>query len=149
VEMKPEQQVMQEFHKGKLTCGLAGALEPGTKEIALVQEKLYVVTERTYSEKQFRNLPKRFCELVPKLKASDYDYIIFDMPPVNQTSITPRLAGLMDMVLLVIESEKTKQDVVRRVNSLLLESKANVTTVFNKTRNYIPVQLHQEYLNEV
>jgi len=27
---------------------------------------------------------------MPKLKASDYDYIIFDMPPVTQTSMTPR-----------------------------------------------------------
>ena len=53
---------------------------------------------------------------MPKLKASDYDYIIFDMPPVNQISITPRLAGFMDMVLLVIESEKTDREVVKRAH---------------------------------
>ena len=46
---------------------------------------------------------------MPKLKASQYDYIIFDMPPVSQTSMTARLSGLMDMVLLVIESEKTSK----------------------------------------
>ncbi|MDD5141097.1 MAG: Wzz/FepE/Etk N-terminal domain-containing protein [Verrucomicrobiales bacterium] len=149
VDMNPEQQVVQQFHKGKLACGLAGALEPETKANALVQEKLYVVTERVDSEKQFRNLPKRFSELVPKLKASDYDYIIFDMPPVTQTSVTPRLAGLMDMVLLVIESEKTNRDVVKKVNALLAESKANVSTVLNKTRTYVPVQLHQEYLSDI
>jgi len=85
---------------------------------------------------------------MPKFKASEYDYIIFDMPPVNQTSVTARLAGLMDMVLLVIESEKTNQDVVKRVNQLLAESKAKVSTVLNKTRNYIPPLLHQEFLND-
>ena len=53
---------------------------------------------------------------MPKLKASDYDYIIFDMPPVSQTSVTARLAGLMDMVLLVIESEKTDRDVVQQAS---------------------------------
>ena len=46
---------------------------------------------------------------MPKFKASDYDYIIFDMPHVSQTSVTPRLAGLMDMVLFVIEAEKTRR----------------------------------------
>ena len=75
---------------------------------------------------------------MPKLKASHYDYIIFDMPPVSQTSVTPRLAGFMDMVLLVIESEKTNQDVVKRANALLAESKANVRAVLNKTHTYVP-----------
>jgi Mrp family chromosome partitioning ATPase len=69
------------------------------------------------------------------------------MPPVNQTSATARLSGLMDMVLLVIESEKTNQDVVKRVIKLLAESKATVRTVLNKSRNYIPARLHQEFLN--
>ena len=71
------------------------------------------------------------------------------MPPVSQTSVTARLAGLMDMVLLVIESEKTNQDVVKRVNQLLAESKAKVSTVLNKTRNYIPPRLHQEFLDNI
>ena len=86
--------------------------------------------------------------LIPKLRASDYDYIIFDMPAVTQTSMTTRLARLMDMVLLVIESEKTNQDVAKKVISLLGESKANVTTVLNKTRSYVPHKLHQEFLND-
>jgi Mrp family chromosome partitioning ATPase len=95
------------------------------------------------------NLPKKIATLMPKLKASEYDYIIFDLPPVNQTSMTARLAGLMDMVLLVIESEKTNQDVVKKVNQLLAESEAKVGTVLNKTRNYIPPRLHQEFLDNV
>jgi Mrp family chromosome partitioning ATPase len=86
--------------------------------------------------------------LMPKLKASDYDYIIFDMPPVTQTSGTVRLAGLMDMVLLVVEAEKTNQDVVKQATKLLAESKANVSAVFNKARTYIPARLHQEFLND-
>ena len=84
---------------------------------------------------------------MPKLKASEYDYIIFDMQPVKQTSATARLSGLMDMVLLVIESGKTQQEVVKRVIKLLAESKATVSTVLNKSRNYIPAMLHQEFLN--
>ena len=87
--------------------------------------------------------------LIPKLRASDYDYIIFDMPAVTQTSLTPRLARVMDMVLLVIESEKTNQDVARKVVSLLTESAARVTTVLNKAHSYVPARLHQEFLNDI
>jgi len=93
-------------------------------------------------------LPSRFATLVPKFKASHYDYIIFDMPPVSQTSVTPRLSGFMDMVLLVVESEKTNQDVVKRANALLAESKANVRAVLNKTRTYVPARLQPELPDE-
>jgi Mrp family chromosome partitioning ATPase len=147
VNMNSEQGGAQQFHKGQPGCPLDDALENETMSNALVKGKLYAATERL-DEKLPRALPKSFAYLMPKLKASDYDYIIFDMPPVTQTSMTPRIAGLMDMVLLVIESEKTSQDVVKRVKALLGESKANVSTVLNKTRNYIPAQLHQEFLND-
>lgn len=95
-----------------------------------------------------RMLPKRFANLVPKLKASDYDYIIFDMPLITQTSVTPRLAGLMDTVLLVIEAEKTDQEIAKRASTLLEESKAHVNVVLNKTRSYVPPRLHQEFLHD-
>ena len=78
------------------------------------------------------------------MKASDFDYIIFDMPPVSQISITPRLARFMDMVLLVIESEKTDRDVAKRATDLLTEAKTNVGVVLNKNRSYIPSRLHHD-----
>ncbi len=120
------------------------------KDSALVQDKLYVVTETEAANgsKLPRILPKRFTNLVPKLKVSDYDYIIFDMPAISQTSVTPRLAGFMDMVLLVIESEKTDRQLVQQSCALLAESKANVSAVLNKTRTYVPPRLHQEFLSD-
>ena len=113
-----------------------------------MQNNLYVVSDSSGGDKLPRIMPKRFSSLLPKFKASDYDYIIFDMPPVTQTSVTPRLAGHMDMVLLVVEAEKTDRDIVRRANALLGESKANVIAVLNKARNYVPEKLHQEYLSD-
>jgi Mrp family chromosome partitioning ATPase len=139
----------QQFHKGESNCSLDVALEADTKKSALIQGNLYVVTERADDEKLLSALPKRLTDLMPRLKASDYDYIIFDLPPVTQTSVTPRLSGLMDMVLLVIESEKTNQDIVKRVTHLLAESKANVSIVLNKTRTYVPAKLSPELLDDV
>jgi succinoglycan biosynthesis transport protein ExoP len=84
--------------------------------------------------------------LMPRLRASDYDYVIFDMPPVSQTSVTVRMAGLMDSVLLVLESEKTHLEAVERAHAMLSRTKANVSTVLNKVRSYIPRGLYQEVL---
>jgi uncharacterized protein involved in exopolysaccharide biosynthesis/Mrp family chromosome partitioning ATPase len=148
INISSEQGAAQQFYKGKLGCSLDEALEAGKKQSALVKANLYTGTEQTDGDMLPANLPKKISTLMPKLKASEYDYIIFDMPPVNQISVTARLSGLMDMVLLVIESEKTNQDVVKRVNKLLTESKAKVSTVLNKTQTYIPARLHQEFLND-
>jgi Mrp family chromosome partitioning ATPase/uncharacterized protein involved in exopolysaccharide biosynthesis len=133
------------FYKGKLNCGLDDVFEKGTRENALMQDHLYVAKELPEDDRLPRVLPKRFSHLLPKMKASDFDYIIFDMPPVSQISITPRLARFMDMVLLVIESEKTDRDVAKRVAAMLSESKANVGIVLNKNRSYLPRRLRQEF----
>lgn len=149
VDMNLENGAARQFVRGQPGCRLDDALLSDKRDQALVQENLYVVSEGSNADKLPRVLPKRFASLVPKLKASDYDYIIFDMPPVTQTSITTRLAGFMDTVMLVIESEKTDRDVVMQANQLLLQSKANVTAVLNKTRKYIPASLQHDIRSDV
>jgi Mrp family chromosome partitioning ATPase len=89
-------------------------------------------------------VPKRFAGLVPKLRASEYDYIIFDMPAINQTSVTAKLAGMLDMTFLVVESEKTTEETAKRAAALLAESRAQVATVLNKHQTYAPGQREQE-----
>ena len=147
VDMNVEQGAAQQFYHGNPGCGLDAALNRETREYALVRENLYVVNGNANSEELPRILPKRFSALVPKLKASEYDYIIFDMPPVSQTSLTSRLARFMDMVLLVVESEKSDREVVQQANTWLAESGATVGAVLNKTRQYIPARLHKEFLS--
>jgi succinoglycan biosynthesis transport protein ExoP len=146
VDMSHEKAAAQQFWKGKSVCGLNEALYNCDR--AQVQDNLYVVTEKTNGESRPRNLPQLFTQLVPKIKASNYDYIIFDMPPISQTSVTPRLAAFMDQVLLVIESEKTDRERVQRASALLAESKAGVCAVLNKTRTYVPPSLHQGSLSD-
>ena len=145
VDMNQEQGAAQHFYRGRPHCGLDELLENGigNRDDALVQDKLYVVSGNSNGDKLPRILPKRFASLLPKLKASDYDYIIFDMPPVGPTSVTLRLAGFMDTMLLVVESEKTNRNAVTEAASLLAEAKANIGVVLNKTRSYIPASLDQ------
>jgi succinoglycan biosynthesis transport protein ExoP len=145
VDMTLGQGASQQFARGAEVCGLDELLEARSQ--AHIHENLYVVSESSNSDRLSRNLPQRFARLIPKLKASDFDYIIFDMPPVSQLSITPRLAGFMDMVLLVIESEKTDREVVQGACNLLADSKAHVGVVLNKTRTYVPTRLQQELVS--
>lgn len=82
--------------------------------------------------------PMQLFEMMPHLKESDYDYIIFDMPPIDQTSRTLTMAGLMDKVLLVLDAENTSRDGLKWGYSELVKGKADVSCVFNKTRTHAP-----------
>lgn len=145
VDMNLEQGAAHPFYRGKPAIGLSEAFDAGKPETGIVNENLYLVSAKeTNDQKLPRVLPRRFANLVPKMKASDYDYIIFDMPPVSQTSVTPRLSSFMDIVMMVVESEKTGSELAKRANTLLQESKANVTAVLNKKRDYVPERLRQE-----
>lgn len=145
VDMRGKKGAAHAFYHGKPAIGLAEALENDTRNNAQVQENLYVVSAGAMDQKLQHILPKQFSSFVPKLKASDYDYIIFDMPPVAQTSVTAKVARYMDMVLMVLESEKTDRDVARRAGQLLAESNATVATVLNKHHSYVPQWLQQEF----
>ena len=77
-------------------------------------------------------VPAKFYELLPKLKSSNFDYIIFDMPPIKQTSATVALSGLMDKVLLVVEPGKTNRAAIKRATDLMREQHADVAGVVNR-----------------
>jgi uncharacterized protein involved in exopolysaccharide biosynthesis/Mrp family chromosome partitioning ATPase len=145
VDMKGQKGAAHAFFQGKPACGLDEALANETRNSAQVDDKLYVVAAGSVDQKLQRIIPQQFSQFVPKLKASDYDYIIFDMPPVAQTSITAKVARFMDMVLMVVEAERTDRDVAKRATTLLTESKASVAAVLNKRRRYVPSWLLEEF----
>jgi len=142
VDMTSGEHAAHPFFKGRPGCQLADALGTETRSNALVKNNLYAVSEG--GGQLPRVLPRRFNSLVPQLKASDYDYIIFDMPAVSQISSTPRLARFMDIVLLVIESEKTDREAAERATAMLTQSNAEVGVVLNKTQRYVPKRLQQD-----
>jgi polysaccharide biosynthesis transport protein len=72
-----------------------------------------------------------------EFKASDLDYIVFDMPSLGDTSATLPLAAFMDTVLLVVEAEKSNREAVKRAYAQLA-AKTKVSVVFNKSRSYGP-----------
>lgn len=147
VDMTTGQGSTQQFFKGEAVNSIDEALS--SKEKAQVHDKLFVVSEIGKGDKLPRALPMRFNHIIPKLKASDFDYIIFNMPSVSQISITPRLASYMDVILLVIESEKTDRDQVREAAALLAQSNVHVGAILNNTRTHVPKALNVEHPDNV
>ncbi len=82
--------------------------------------------------------PMHLYELLPHFRASEFDYVIFDMPPMAQTSPTLAMAGLMDKVLLVVDGEDTSRDTLKWGYSELVKGRADVSCVYNKARSHAP-----------
>ena len=133
VDMTAGRGSARQFCHGKAECGLEEILD--TREKGRVEENLFVVVEQPSGEKPTRARPSQVHRLLPLLKASNFDYIIFDMPSVDAINVTPRLAAAMDIILLVIEAEKTDRDLAQRALGLLLAANASVGAVLNKSRD--------------
>jgi succinoglycan biosynthesis transport protein ExoP len=89
--------------------------------------------------------PKRFFELIAEFKAGDFDYVIFDMPTLSNTSATIAMAGFMDKVLLVVEAEVSNREIVKRAYAELAATKADVSAVLNKSRSHGPRWLESAF----
>ena len=130
------------FFAGRPAAALTTAIKPQAA-ITSAADNLYLATVPQSGSKSTRIGLKKFFALVPNLKASDFDYIIFDMPPLTQTSPTVGLAALMDKVLLIVEAEKDHRDAVKRGYRELVSSRADVSIILSKTRNYLPSAFEQ------
>jgi Uncharacterized protein involved in exopolysaccharide biosynthesis len=131
------------FFKGKPAYSLNAALKPnGT--IASASDNLYLATVGTPNSGPAQLGLKKFFDMMPNLKASDFDYIIFDMPPLDQTSPTWGMAAFMDKLLLVVEAEKNNRELIKRSYGKLIAERNNVAVVVNKARSYVPKWLDGE-----
>jgi len=137
-------QEVHPFFKGKPAYPLNKALKP-SYSIASATENLYLATVGSPSTGGPAQLGlKKFFDMMPNMKASDFDYIIFDMPPLDQTSPTWGMAAFMDKLLVVVEAEKNNREVIRRSYGKLIAERNNVAVVVNKTRSYVPKWLDSE-----
>jgi uncharacterized protein involved in exopolysaccharide biosynthesis/Mrp family chromosome partitioning ATPase len=136
-------QEVHPFFRGKPAYPLNAALKSnGT--IASASENLYLATVGSPNSGPAQLGLKKFFDMMPNLKASDFDYIIFDMPPLSQTSPTWGMAAFMDKLLLVVEAERNNRELIKRSYGKLLAERNNVAVVVNKARSYVPKWLDSE-----
>jgi polysaccharide biosynthesis transport protein len=141
VDMNVGRPEIHPFFRGTPACSLTEALAGAP---APAGENLYLAVASSPDTPEAPVIPKKFYDLMPHLKASDFDYIIFDMPALGQTSITLPMARFMDKVIVVVEGEKSNRDFVRRAYAELLACRASVSVIFNKARSYTPKWLGTE-----
>jgi succinoglycan biosynthesis transport protein ExoP len=133
VNLGPEH--VHPFFRGKPAYPLNTALRPPTP-IDAAAENLYLATVGSSNAGPAQLGLKKFFDLMPNLKASDFDYIIFDMPPLTSTSPTWGISPFMDKLLLVVEAERDNREVLRRSYQKLRVERDNVSVVLNKTQSY-------------
>src|SRR5947208_1233336 len=143
VDVNQGPQEVHPFFKGKPAYPLTAALKPRT-EIASVSENLYLATVGSSNAGPAQLGLKKFFDMMPNLKASDFDYTIFDMPPLSQTSPTWGMAAFMDKLLLVVEAEKENRELIKRGYGKLVAERDNVAVMVNKARSYVPKWLELE-----
>jgi len=125
------------FFKGKPAYALATALQP-SGAIDPAADNLYLATVGSSRSGPAQLGLKRFFDLMPNLKASEFDYIIFDMPPLEQISPTWALSPFMDKLLLIVQGDTSNKEVVKRGYQKLVAERENVSVVFNKAQSYGP-----------
>lgn len=142
VNLGPEE--VHPFFKGKPAYPLNKALKP-SHSIASAADNLYLATVGSPNSGGPAQLGlKKFFDMMPNMKASDFDYIIFDMPPLDQTSPTWGMAAFMDKLLLVVEAEKNNRETIKRSYGKLVAERNNVAVVVNKARSYVPKWIDSE-----
>ncbi|MDB6172534.1 MAG: hypothetical protein JWL59_1845 [Chthoniobacteraceae bacterium] len=137
VDMNMDPAQFHAFFDGKPANSLEAALQ-GAAALTPSADNLYLAAAGSQSAGPLKLGLKKFHDMMPQFKASDFDYIIFDMPPVSPTSPTLSIARFMDKVLVVLEAGKTDQATVKRDYGALVESGADVSAIFNKERTYSP-----------
>ena len=89
-------------------------------------------------------------ELAPHLEVmldelkDRFDLVVFDLPPVSESSLATRIGSLVDGNILVIEAERVRRQVARRTMETLRRSSAPILgCVLNKRRQHIPQWLYR------
>ena len=78
-----------------------------------------------------------------QLRAS-FDFVLFDLPPVNVYSDASILAPRLDAAVIVIEADRTRVPEAERTRRTLERAGVKlVGSVLNRRRDYIPAFLEE------
>lgn len=109
------------------------------------QQQLFLATPTpTHSGPQHTAL--QWIDLLPELRQSPYDYVVFDLPAASDPSDSLLTARLMDMVLLVLDAETTRHQALVEAFSQLQQQGTQVSCILNKSRTDLPPWLRPPLL---
>ena len=84
--------------------------------------------------------------LFPTAETFDYDLLVLDLPSMSEGSLVRRAASLVDGLMLVVEAERVRWEVLQYAGDKLRQAGGKVVgSVLNKRRYYIPRWLYQRF----
>ncbi len=107
-------------------------------------ENLFVLTSGKTADNPARVYDSTELGKVIETAGRNFDLVIFDLPAAGEDSSAVRIAGLLDGVLLVVESERVRRQVARRVTEQFEQADVRLLgAVLNKRRQHVPDWLYQ------
>jgi protein-tyrosine kinase len=106
---------------------------------ATTLENLWVITSGNVHPNPASILESSYVEMLIDQVKAQWDWVLFDSPPVADYSDSIALAGKVDGVVLVVEAEKTQWEVVQDVRGRLEHGGGRfLGVILNKRRFHIP-----------
>jgi Mrp family chromosome partitioning ATPase len=123
---------------------LLGRIEPADCIRPLSSRDAYALAAGSRGARGAAPFPKEaFVELIDDLKR-EFPFIVVDLPTVNELTDCLSISSLLDGVLLVVEAERVRSQVVARARDHLLQAGARLLgAIFNKRRNHVPDWLYR------
>jgi Mrp family chromosome partitioning ATPase len=123
---------------------LTGKTTPDKAAVRVADGALSVIGEgRGVASPQALFTPKNFARFMGEIRQA-FNCVIIDSPCVLGHAETKVIGNLMDGVVLVIETARTKREVAMRSKEALAAARANVIgTVLNKRKYVIPALLYK------
>lgn len=110
-------------------------------------QDLFYANPRSNHPNNFQDhSPLHWIDLLPELRQSSYDYVIFDLPVTDSMNLNILPIRLMDQALLVIDASNSRHNNLLHAISQLQNCEAEVACVFNKSRSDLPACLRESPL---
>ena len=131
---------LHRFFGGRRGDGLGNALAQPAEVTSYVRPTdvagLSWLSAGSRAERSPRGMDAAQWSPVLETLRSGFDLMIFDLPATTVEPATLHLAGLLDGVLLVVEAERTRWEVVRDVKEQLVRARVNLLgVVLNKAHD--------------
>ena len=127
-----------------------GLRQAGAVELEVREDGGVTATERqlnealTETQEGSTTAPTVYDHWMPLIRKHDYSFVVFDMPPISEERSAMQLGGSMDGIIVVVEAERVRREIVQRSLALLREAKANLLgVVLNKRQFHVPDWLYQ------
>lgn len=124
---------------------LAGNVDYVEPVQALEHSRLMLLPAGNASGDEAASIDPKLMEAVLAKYRDEFGYIVIDCPAVWRSNVPTRIATVAEGVILVVEAERVRVQIVERTKERLEEVNARILgVVLNKRRFYIPSWLYRQ-----